>query len=115
MAQILLTYFLKIRHLILTVMAVSVVIFPSAVKSQSYPNRPIRMIVGFAAGGVTEIMARALAQRLSTQLSTPVFVEVRTGADSLIASQAVMRADADGYTLYMATAAHAVNRGHSVG
>lgn len=110
MAQILLTYFLKIRHLILTVMAVSVVIFPSAVKSQGYPNRPIRMIVGFAAGGVTEIMARALAQRLSTQLSTPVFVEVRTGADSLIASQAVMRADADGYTLYMATAAHAVNQ-----
>ena len=92
------------------VMTLALTTLPAAAQTQSYPSKPIRLVVGFAAGGVTEIMARALAQRLSVQLSTPVFVDVRTGADSLIATQTVMRAEADGYTLYMASAAHAVNQ-----
>lgn len=83
---------------------------PSAAAPAGWPNKPIRLVVGFAAGGVTEIMGRALAQRLSTQLNNPVYVDLRTGADSLLASQNVMRSEPDGYTLYFASAAHAVNQ-----
>lgn len=99
--------------LLLSGMALSVAAtLPAAAQSspQSWPNKPIRLVVGFAAGGVTEIMGRALAQRLSTQLNNPVFVDVRTGADSLLASQNVMRSEPDGYTVYFASAAHAVNQ-----
>lgn len=78
--------------------------------TQSWPNKPIRLVVGFAAGGVTEIMGRALAQRLAAQLNSPVYVDVRTGADSLLASQNVARSEPDGYTVYFASAAHAVNQ-----
>jgi tripartite-type tricarboxylate transporter receptor subunit TctC len=78
--------------------------------AQSYPTKPIKLVVGFAVGGVTDLMGRALAQKLSSQLGQPVFVEVRTGADSLLASQMMMRAEPDGYTLYLATTAHAVNQ-----
>jgi tripartite-type tricarboxylate transporter receptor subunit TctC len=86
---------------------------PAAAQSaatQPWPNKPIRLVVGFAAGGVTEIMGRALAQRLSAQLNNPVYVDLRTGADSLLASQNVARSEPDGYTLYFASAAHAVNQ-----
>ena len=55
-------------------------------------------------------MGRALAQRLSAQLNNPVYVDLRTGADSLLASQNVARSEPDGYTLYFASAAHAVNQ-----
>ena len=82
----------------------------SAASAPAWPNKPIRLVVGFAAGGVTEIMGRALAQRLSAQLNNPVYVDVRTGADSLLASQNVARSEPDGYTLYFASAAHAVNQ-----
>ena len=82
----------------------------SAASAPAWPNKPIRLVVGFAAGGVTEIMGRALAQRLSAQLNNPVYVDVRTGADSLLASQNVARSEPDGYTLYFALAAHAVNQ-----
>ncbi len=77
--------------------------------AQNYPNKPIRMIVGFSAGGPADVMARALAQRLSTQLNTPMIVDNRVGADSLLASQAVMLAEPDGYTLYFPSSAHVVN------
>ena len=90
-------------------LAALAVIVSAPAAAQSYPTKPIRMIVGFAAGGVTDLMARALAQRLSAQLDTAVIVDVRAGADSLLASQAVLRAEPDGYTLYFASAAHAVN------
>jgi len=78
--------------------------------ARAWPNKPIRLVVGFAAGGVTEIMGRALAQKLSVQLNNPVYVDLRTGADSLLASQNVARSEPDGHTLYFASAAHAVNQ-----
>lgn len=77
--------------------------------AQGYPNKPIRVIVGFSAGGPADVMARALSQRLSTQLDTPMIVDNRAGADSLLASQGVMHAEPDGYTIYFASSAHAVN------
>ncbi|MGZ5116437.1 MAG: Bug family tripartite tricarboxylate transporter substrate binding protein, partial [Burkholderiales bacterium] len=74
----------------------------------AYPDKPVRMLVGFAAGGGTDITARMIASKLSEQLGQGVVVENRPGSGGMIATSAVARAPADGYTLLMAAAADAV-------
>lgn len=76
--------------------------------AQPYPARPIRFLVGFAAGGATDVSARMLGQRLSETLGQPVIVENRPGSGGLLATDAVAKAPADGYTLLMMPAADAV-------
>jgi tripartite-type tricarboxylate transporter receptor subunit TctC len=78
-------------------------------KAQSYPARPVRMIVGFAPGGTTDLGARLVGQWLSEQLGQQFFIENRTGAATNIATEAVVRAPADGYTLLVVTASNAIN------
>lgn len=74
-----------------------------------YPDRPIRIILGFSAGGPTDIVARRLAERLSNVFGQPVIVENRAGASGTIASAEVARARPDGYTLMLATSSsHAI-------
>jgi tripartite-type tricarboxylate transporter receptor subunit TctC len=75
----------------------------------SYPNRPIRLVVGFPAGGVGDIVARLIGQRLSERLGQPFIVENRPGAGGNIGTEAVVRAPADGYTLFLVNTANAVN------
>src|SRR5215472_4187935 len=71
-------------------------------QSQSYPNRPIRMVVPFPAGGPTDAMARIISDRLSTVLGQTVVVESRGGgAGGSIGAKAVATADPDGYTILM--------------
>jgi tripartite-type tricarboxylate transporter receptor subunit TctC len=77
--------------------------------SQTYPSRPIRIIVGFAAGGGVDVTARLMARWLSERLGTPFTVENRPGANSNIATELVVRAPADGYTLLMINAANAAS------
>jgi tripartite-type tricarboxylate transporter receptor subunit TctC len=77
--------------------------------SQGYPTRPVRIIVGFAAGGPADIVARLIAQWLSERLGQQFVVENRTGAATNIATEAVVRAPADGYTLLFVTATNAIN------
>lgn len=74
-----------------------------------YPDRPVRIITGFPAGGLSDIIARLLGQRLSERLGQQFIVENRPGAATNIATDAVMRAPADGYTLLLATAMNAIN------
>jgi tripartite-type tricarboxylate transporter receptor subunit TctC len=70
-------------------------------QSADYPNRPIKMIVGFAAGGGTDVVARIMALKMSEILHQTIVVENRTGASGMIAAQDVAKADPDGYTLMM--------------
>ncbi|HUQ73190.1 MAG TPA: tripartite tricarboxylate transporter substrate binding protein [Burkholderiales bacterium] len=77
--------------------------------AQTYPTRPVRILVGFVAGGNFDIVARVIAQSLSEQLQQPVIVDNRPGASSNIATEAVSRAPADGYTLLLGGAVNAVN------
>src|SRR5258705_12071649 len=78
-------------------------------RAQSYPTRPVRIIVGFAAGGAADITARIIGQWLSERLGQQFVIESRPGAASNIATEAVVHAPADGYTLLMLSSSHAFN------
>jgi tripartite-type tricarboxylate transporter receptor subunit TctC len=78
-------------------------------RAQTYPSRPVRIIVGFAAGGTNDILARLIGQWLSDKLGQGYIVEDRPGANGNIATEAVVRARADGYTLHLASTPDTVN------
>jgi tripartite-type tricarboxylate transporter receptor subunit TctC len=94
--------------IVLAVLAAISAFAPAA--AQTYPAKPVRVIVGFAAGGPTDVIARLLAKDMSIAFDQSVIVENRTGANALLATETVARADADGYTLLFASQAHNVNR-----
>src|SRR5215475_9034508 len=73
--------------------------------AQAYPSRPVRVLVGFAAGSTTDILARLIGQWLSERLGQPFIIENRPGGGTNIATEAVVRAPADGYTLLMVSPA----------
>ena len=77
--------------------------------AQTYPTRPVRLVVGFPPGGGTDIIARLIGQWLSERLGQQLVIENRPGAGSNIATEGVVRAAADGYTLLLVSAAHAIN------
>jgi tripartite-type tricarboxylate transporter receptor subunit TctC len=78
-------------------------------KAQSYPTRPVRIVVGFTAGGSTDIGARLIGQWLQDRLGQPFLIENRPGAGTNIATESVVRAPPDGYTLLMVGPSSAVN------
>jgi tripartite-type tricarboxylate transporter receptor subunit TctC len=82
---------------------------PHPARAQTYPSRPIRLILGFAAGGSADIVARLIAQHIADKIGQPVIVENRTGASSNIAGEAVARSAPDGYTLFLVTTVNAIN------
>jgi tripartite-type tricarboxylate transporter receptor subunit TctC len=87
-------------------------IVPPAVRvahAESYPIRPIRFVVGFPVDGPNDILARLIGQWLSERLAQPVIVDNRPGASGNLATEAVVRAPADGYTLLMVSPANAIN------
>jgi tripartite-type tricarboxylate transporter receptor subunit TctC len=77
--------------------------------AQAYPSRPVRLVVGYAAGGGTDIIARLIGHLASERLGQQFVVENRPGAATNIATEAVVRAPADGYTLLLATTSNAIN------
>lgn len=76
-----------------------------ALAQPAFPSRPVTILVPYAAGGITDTLARMMAERLSPRLGVPVVAENRSGAGGLIATQAVARAPADGHTLLMHSSA----------
>jgi len=77
--------------------------------AQSYPSSPIRIVVGFGPGSTADILARLVGKHIEAKLGQPVIVENRPGNSSMLAADAVSRADKDGYTLFMATIANTLN------
>src|SRR6478736_5017564 len=82
---------------------------PHILIAQTYPSRPIRWIIGFAPGGAADVAVRMVAEGMSERLGQSVVVDNRPGAGTNIATEAVVRASADGYTIGIVTPANAVN------
>jgi len=80
---------------------------PEALAQAKYPSRPIRILIPFAAGGGTDVVARIVGQQLTEQVGQPVIVEAKPGAGGAIAVNELMRSQADGYTLLLTTSSHA--------
>jgi tripartite-type tricarboxylate transporter receptor subunit TctC len=97
------------RFLCLAIGAVALPAVSRSTWAQAYPTRPVRIIVGFAAGGGTDILARVLGQWLSERLGQPFVIEDKPGAGTSIAVEAVVRAPADGYTIGIVGSANAIN------
>ncbi|WP_312526338.1 tripartite tricarboxylate transporter substrate binding protein [Comamonas sp.] len=76
---------------------------PSLARAEGFPDKPLRLVVPFPAGGAADMMARGMAQRLGTELGQQVVVDNRGGAGGVTAAEQVARAPADGYTLFFAT------------
>src|SRR5580704_10776395 len=79
-------------------------------RADTYPSRPVRLIVGLPAGGNIDIVARVMGQWLSERMGQPFVIENRTGASGNIATEAVVRSPPDGYTLLVASATNAINQ-----
>lgn len=85
------------------VVLLTAALFSAAVQAQDFPTRPLRFIVPYPPGALTDVLARAIGDRLSTALKQPVVVENRAGVGTLLGADLVAKAPADGYTLLMAT------------
>lgn len=81
---------------------------PAAAQAQAFPAKPVKLVVGFAAGGPTDVVARAFADHASRALGQPFLVENKPGANTILAAQAVASAPADGYTLLFAATNHSM-------
>ena len=99
-----------LRATVLGAIVLGSVMAPVSAQPAPYPSQNIRMVIGFAAGGPTDVIGRILAQHMSAALGQTVVVENRTGANSLIATKEVAKAKPDGYTVLFASLSHNVNR-----
>jgi tripartite-type tricarboxylate transporter receptor subunit TctC len=97
------------RRLLALVAAAAATAGSRVARAETYPSRPVHWIVGFAPGGSTDILARVIGQYLSEKLGQAFIIENRPGAGSNIATEVVVNAPPDGYTLLMISPAHAVN------
>jgi tripartite-type tricarboxylate transporter receptor subunit TctC len=93
----------------LAVGAAALPALPRIARAEAYPSRPVRIVVGFAAGGATDIQARLMGQWLSDHLGQQFIIENRAGASGNIGTEAVAKADADGYTLLQIVTPNAIN------
>lgn len=101
--------FARRRFLRLAGSTVALPALSRAAFAAGYPNGPVRIIVGFAPGGTTDVVARLIGAYLSERLGQPFIVENKPGAGTNIATEEVLHAPADGYTLLLATVSNAVN------
>ncbi len=100
----------KIISTVFFVMTTLVLFVSGSSMAQGWPERPIRIIVPYTPGGASDITARILAERMSTKFGQPVTVENRAGASGVIGTEAVAKANPDGYTLVFVASSHVVNK-----
>jgi tripartite-type tricarboxylate transporter receptor subunit TctC len=93
----------------ITVLAVALALAPLALRADDYPNRPVRLVVGFIPGSAADITARLLANHMSQTLGQQVVVETKPGAGSSLAAEYVARAPKDGYILFLGSSANLTN------
>src|SRR5689334_52948 len=94
------------RRAVLSTALASLALASQVARAQTWPARPVRLVVGFAAGGPTDVVARAFADHASRALAQPFIVENRPGANTVIAAEQVASAPADGYTLLLGATNH---------
>jgi tripartite-type tricarboxylate transporter receptor subunit TctC len=82
---------------------------PLAAQPQAYPNKPIRWIVPYTGGGITDVVTRVVTQKVGTSLGQPIVVDNRPGANSIVGADIAAKAPPDGYTVLTVIAAHAAN------
>ncbi|MDN4591123.1 MFS transporter [Xenophilus aerolatus] len=90
-------------------LAVATAALPALAQTAAWPAKPIRLVVGYAAGGATDVVARLVAVKMGEQLGQPVMVDNRAGANSNLGAEIVARSAPDGYTLYVYTIANTIN------
>ena len=88
------------------VFAVLLILFSVNSRAQTFPYKPLRIIVPFPAGGIVDLMARTLNEKLAAGLGQPVLVDARPGANASLGTEAVAKSDPDGHTLVLATLSH---------
>src|SRR4051794_7533275 len=96
------------RFLHLVAGAAALPTVPGIAQAQAYPSRPVRILVGYAPGGTTDTLARLMGRSLAERLGQSFIVENRSGANSNLATEAVVRAPADGYSLIATDGAAAI-------
>jgi tripartite-type tricarboxylate transporter receptor subunit TctC len=96
------------RHHVLRAVMMALALFGAAAMAQTYPVRPISLIVPFPAGGTTDVLARAVGQELSKSLGQPVVIESKPGAGATLGADFVAKAKPDGYTLLMGAVHHTI-------
>jgi tripartite-type tricarboxylate transporter receptor subunit TctC len=99
----------RLRSILTLVIAVVIGVAPCAVSAQSYPQRPITLVVPYPAGGGNDVLARLVAEKMSHSLGQQIVVENRGGAGGTIATRQVAKSAPDGYTLLIATSSLAIN------
>jgi tripartite-type tricarboxylate transporter receptor subunit TctC len=84
-------------------------LLPALVQAQNYPNKPIRWVVPYTAGGITDVVTRVVTLKMQSSLGQPIVVDNRPGANSILGADIVAKASPDGYTMLTVIAAHAAN------
>src|SRR4051812_38598316 len=93
----------------ISVAAFTIQFLCAAALAQNYPSKPVRLVVGAAAGGPTDVVSRTLTPKLAESLGQPILVDNRGGAGGIIGSEVVAKAPPDGYTVAMIFGSHATN------
>ena len=100
---------MKLRHWGATAAIVLGISCGAPASAQSFPSKPVSIVVPYPAGGATDVIARMVAEKLTQSWGQPVIVNNKPGAGTVIAAEMVARSPGDGYTLYMTTAAHTIS------
>ena len=100
---------MRSRRVALVIASIAWFAFSASAPAQTYPNRPIKWIVPYPPGGITDLATRLITQKLAESLGQPIVVDNRPGANSILGADIAAKASPDGYTLLTVIAAHAAN------